>query len=557
MRTLALALLMLAACRAAGGPDALAGRLLDAAGQAHCRVVKDPNEPLIVEWSGTDTAQLEARLLRGLVAVRYEDCEMEVLPACQLAGSYVYGTTTTARQRIHIASLDDLMIDLPLGLAQLGARVERGEALDLDLVVVGRYEAPRGRYAAADLPAGPECAEATHVVTGVSLGAFRLTAHEETTRRGGVAGAGAGSAARVELVRESPPGLLDACAEIAAGDDLRRASCTAPIRLEVAPLRGEADGAAKRPPTLASTSADAPSGLVAHQAHEAAVRAERDPASSPERIMQAWCFVASIEADNPHRVPARAQCERWRGYLSGLHAAEARMIHDYEDLRLLLELRSVAVPAQERSAARFLDAYAALSAERYPRVRAVQRARQRLARGQRASLPRFSATNAEAGEAPRPEEIDRATYRKAVSVALLPRWIPGGLAASARVLGRIAYVHEVGFEIAYADQRRGQQRDLLALATYERVFRPDRVLRPAIGAAIGALIPVGPCDAPRGCTSAAGVLALTGGARVSITPWFSLVAQGLVLGLTAPPHVSVGLGGGLEFTIPAGRDWPQ
>ncbi len=277
--------------------------------------------------------------------------------------------------------------------------------------------------------------------------------------------------------------------------------------------------------------------------------------------MQAGCFVASLEADNPYREPARAQCERWRGYLSGLHAAEARMIHEYEDLRLLLELRSVAVPAQERSAARFLESHAALSPERYPRIRAVQRARQRLARGQRASLPRFSTTSVEAGQEARGSSpgtgLDHTTYRKAVSVALLPRWIPGGLAASARVLGRIAYVHEVGFEVAYAEQRRGLQRDLLALATYERVFRPDKVVRPAIGAAIGALIPVGACAAPRGCTPAAGVFGLSGGARVSITPWFSLVAQGLILGLTAPPHVSAGLGGGIEFTIPAGRDWPQ
>lgn len=573
MRRLGLALAVLlagAGCRGRGldAADEVAGRQLDAAGQSHCSVVKDPNKPLIVEWSGMDAAELEARLLRGVVAVRYENCEMEVLPACAPPGAYAYGATTTGRQNLHIGSLDDLLINIPLGLAELGGRVERGEALDLGLVVVGRYEAPRLDYTAADLPGGPECSRATHVVTGVSLGAFRLTASQDTLRRGGVRGAvGGGSVDRIEVVKESPPGMLEACAQIGGGDDARRAACTAPIRLEVTPLvASSAPPGTLVPPELrAGPAMDTSGSLVAHQAHEAALRAQRDPASTPERTLEAWCFLASIAEQNPYLELAHQQCARWRDYAGALRSAEARMIRDYEALRLLLELRSVAVSVQERAAATFLDAHAGLSAEHYPRVRAVERARHKLGRGQRASLPNFGVAHAD--ESPHREaaakvgSVDRRTYRKAISVGLLSRWIPTGAAFGARVLGRVNFVHEIGFEVGYVQYAAfggPRWRHVLALAGYERVFRPDRLVRPSVGASVGAMIPVGPrCVGDFQCTSPAGVGLVNGGVRVSITPWFSLVAQGFVGGLTTAPYLSAGLGGGLEFTIPGGRDWPQ
>lgn len=572
----ALVALWLIGCRRSGIEDAsrVAGEQLAAAGQSRCSVVKDPDKPLIVEWSGMDAAELEARLLRGVVAVRYEDCEMEVLPACAPPGSYVYAQTTTGRQRIAIGSLDDLLINIPLGLAELGGRVERGETLELDLVVVGRYEAPQLAYTAAELAGGAECAQATHVVTGVTLGAFRLSARRAADRAGGLQGAGrvgGTSSDAIEVVKESPPGALESCAGVALADDPRRHVCTAPIRLEVAPIVAHAGAAGSReflvPPALAPGGghAGAPEvGLAAHQAYDTAVRAQEDPKATPERRVEAWCRLAALPEPNPYRAQAEELCARWRDHASALRTAEARMVRDYEDVRLLLALRSVSIAAQERAVAGFLDAHAALSAEQYPRVRAAQRAKQVLGRGYRASLPNFASS---AADAPAPPEagprpvIDRRTYRKAISVALLPRWIPTGYAVGGRVLGRVAFVHEVGFEVGYA-QFSGfgaPWRHVLALASYERVFRPDRVVRPHLGASAGALIPVGPrpCEPGERCASPAGVLALGGGARISIAPWFSLVTHGFVGAMTAAPYVIGGLAGGIEFTIPTGRDWPD
>jgi hypothetical protein len=567
MRRTGLALVaLLLACRRSGLDDAasVAGEQLAAAGESRCSVVKDPDKPLIVEWSGMDAAELEARLFRGVVAVRYENCEMEVLPACTPPGRYAYEPTTTGRQRIRIASLDDLLINIPLGLAELGARVERGETLDLELVVVGRYEAPQLAYTAAELAGGVECSQATHVVTGVTLGAFRLSATRARERAGGLTGAGGSSTDDIEVVKESPPGSLESCAEVALTDDPRRAVCTAPLRLEVAPISAHPGAAGAReflvPPAPAPASGHAgdPTDLAAHQAYDAAVQAQDDPQATPERRLEAWCHLAALPEPNPYRAQAEELCARWRDHASALRTAEARMVREYEDLRLLLELRSVPIAAQERAAAAFLAAHTDLSAETYPRIRAARRARQQLGRGERASLPNFSTSAADAPAPPEPRPrplLDRKTYRKAISVAILPRWLPAvGYALGGRLLGRVAFVHEVGFEVAYVDFMR--RRQVLALAGYERVFRPDRLLRPHVGVSLGALVPVDRCAPAEPCPSPAGVLMLGAGARVSIAPWFSLVVQGSFSGTTSAPYVFGGLGGGIEFTIPSGRDWP-
>lgn len=566
MRRLGLALVaLLLSCRRGGIDDAanVAGEQLAAAGESRCSVVKDPDKPLIVEWSGMDAAELEARLFRGVVAVRYENCEMEVLPACTLPDRYAYEPTTTGRQRIRIASLDDLLINIPLGLAELGARVERGETLDLELVVVGRYEAPQLAYTAAALAGGVECSQATHVVTGVTLGAFRLSATRARERAGGLTGAGGRASDDIEVVKESPPGALESCAEIALADDPRRAVCTAPIRLEVAPISAHPGAAGAReflvppPPAPAADARDA-TNLPAHQAYDAAVHAQEDPHATPERRLEAWCHLAALPDPNPYRAQAEDLCARWRDHASALRTAEKRMVREYEDLRLLLELRSVPIAAQERAAASFLTTHAGLSAEHYPRIRAVERARRELGHGERTHLPDFSTSAADAPASrehrPRPV-IDRKTYRKAFSVSLLPRWLPAaGYALGGRLLGRIAFVHEVGFDVAYV--RFMHQQQVLAQLGYERVFRPDRLLRPHVGAALGVLTPIGRCAPGEPCPQLAGVLTLGTGARVSIAPWFSLVAHGFIGGMTSAPYVFGGLGGGLEFTIPTGRDWP-
>lgn len=82
---------------------------------AHCRLVPRASRPLIVEWSGADRGSLELRLQQGLVVVRYEGCELEVLRHCQVPGEYAYSGFNRKHDTVAIHGVDDLFTQMPIG----------------------------------------------------------------------------------------------------------------------------------------------------------------------------------------------------------------------------------------------------------------------------------------------------------------------------------------------------------------------------------------------------------------------------------------------------------
>lgn len=392
----AVLLLSLAACSRIS-PDqaaAVVARQLAAAGEAQCRVIKDPDKPLIVEWSGMDAAELEGRLRRGVVAVRYQDCEMEVLKQCRIDGAYAYSESVTRADTIKIRSEDDLYLELPLGAARLGGHLERGAELDLDIVVVGRYDAPEAAHDPAAL-VGPDCARATHLVGGVTLGAFRLSASETRAGGGGTGDEGrvrlGGQRSRsVEVIKESPPDRLAYCSSVDVPADERRAVCGAPIRLEVVPVRrtDRHVAAAIVPPhaDLIPGLIDTMGSVEAHRHYDLALALQRDESAPPEHRTAAWCSLAALAPPNPYVDQADLLCRQWSAYTDALRSAEARLRGDYDALRDLLALAHLPGATRSQAVTTFLGTHAALGDD-YPELRAVQRAARRLADGKRASLP--------------------------------------------------------------------------------------------------------------------------------------------------------------------------
>src|SRR5687767_7617352 len=78
-------LLLVAAC---GGGNAASNLVktpeLPTDKQTKCSVAKSQAEPLIVEWPNSARAKLESLTRRGVVAVRYAGCELEVLQHCRV-----------------------------------------------------------------------------------------------------------------------------------------------------------------------------------------------------------------------------------------------------------------------------------------------------------------------------------------------------------------------------------------------------------------------------------------------------------------------------------------
>src|SRR5579862_7647544 len=120
--TAPLGALLAAAIVACSGGNAAsqlaAAPAFDPKDQTKCGVSKSQAKPLIVEWPSADRAALETQAKKGLVAVRYEGCEMEILGRCRAKGSYGYTATTRKRDTITLRDADDLYANVPVGAAK-------------------------------------------------------------------------------------------------------------------------------------------------------------------------------------------------------------------------------------------------------------------------------------------------------------------------------------------------------------------------------------------------------------------------------------------------------
>lgn len=87
---------------------------LDDAGVARCQLAPSRLRPLIVEWSGADRGSLELRLRRGIVAVRYDGCELEILAGCTAAVA-IAGIGMTAGGLVRADAFEEQRDSLPAG----------------------------------------------------------------------------------------------------------------------------------------------------------------------------------------------------------------------------------------------------------------------------------------------------------------------------------------------------------------------------------------------------------------------------------------------------------
>src|SRR4029077_3586124 len=112
-----------------------------------------------------------------------------------------------------INDADDLYAKLPLGAASLEGELKRTGKLLVKTVVAGQLRLEGAGV--GDVPADGACAQATHLVTALSVGAFSLTAGGQ--RQGSVGASVALGEAKVERQLSAEQlraaGDFDACAQ--------------------------------------------------------------------------------------------------------------------------------------------------------------------------------------------------------------------------------------------------------------------------------------------------------------------------------------------------------
>lgn len=214
-------------------------------GPAACQYALSQGNPLLTEWPASEKANLESMLRGGAIAVEFTGCAMKLLPQCRPGGRYAFQRTTLASDAIEIKSGDELFAKLPLGAASLEGELSRSGKLVVKTWVSG--QARLEGLAPEQVPATPECARATHVLGGLSVGAFSLLSGGEL--KGGASAdvaklgeLGGKSSRSAELVRSA--GDSDYCSK---GDEYEpHFNCRSPIQafLWRIPGRGHAEGPA-------------------------------------------------------------------------------------------------------------------------------------------------------------------------------------------------------------------------------------------------------------------------------------------------------------------------
>jgi hypothetical protein len=204
------------------------------ASQARCDAALRSDSPLVTEWSSAEKANLQARLSSGGLAVEYTGCNMRPLLACTVRGSYRWQRTTLASESIEIHDQDELFAKLPLGALALEGELARSGRLAVRTMVSGQYMLEGS--AAGDVPDYGECAQATHLLTAVSIGSFKLHSGG-TLEASGSVGAGLYSGgARTEssetLLREA--GDFESCKQ--SSDEKPNLDCSSPIQAFLVPL---------------------------------------------------------------------------------------------------------------------------------------------------------------------------------------------------------------------------------------------------------------------------------------------------------------------------------
>jgi hypothetical protein len=142
---LALSLLSCGAGAVAEGVRPAMPTAKDALGEASCPIVVDRLVPLIVDWRQDQRGEIEAQLAEAkeLPVVAYDCKTIRLLPDCHIEGQYGYVGVAKDEQVVQLKSADEVSANLPkTGVAlgvEMSADLARGSAVDLALVMVGRF----------------------------------------------------------------------------------------------------------------------------------------------------------------------------------------------------------------------------------------------------------------------------------------------------------------------------------------------------------------------------------------------------------------------------------
>lgn len=279
-------------------------------------LVEKNARPFVVDWSLDDQVNLEAQMQSGAVVIHFDEKELRVLPHCTASSvRYTWVGVQTRERVVKIRNRAEFETNLPVSALKLSADFDAGAMLQARFRVVGRKQLEHAVLTASDL-SGDGCDEATHVVTGVLIGAFHL--------QSGVWGEGGFEAGILRLSGggrhevDEKSGNVDACANANPDGEAAPQQCAAPVQILLQPL-------GKRQVVTTATTTDRP-----EETCSAGLKWDGNQCVDPKATTAAPA--PAYECTPTNEAECRTQCDK--GNLpSCMHLAGDR--EDQEALQLL------------------------------------------------------------------------------------------------------------------------------------------------------------------------------------------------------------------------------
>jgi len=195
---------------------------------------------MIVDWQPEQRGDLEVGMHDGLVVVGYDDRGFRLLKDCHVNGTYGFMGMTRREKVVRLESADDIKANLPLGglgiAAKLGGELEKGATLDIAMVMIGKLRTTWRNVGQEDLVG--QCAGATHVIRGATVGAFAVDRGDRMRARAvaEIFGAGGGGGTASSSMTRVVDGQLTDCASATPDSPTAPKQCGALIRVELLPI---------------------------------------------------------------------------------------------------------------------------------------------------------------------------------------------------------------------------------------------------------------------------------------------------------------------------------
>ncbi len=217
------------ACTGAKGPKIATSEVRSKSWvAAHCAIGLSHGEPLVTEWPGS--VRLESRLTEtfdkrdsNAIAVAYTGCELRIVDECRPRADYDWQKTSVRRDTLEIQDADALYAKLPLGAASLESVLKRSGRLTVMTTATGQLKVV-GSIDLSEVSRNASCNLATHIVSAVTMGAFKTMATATATATA--------TSHAPEIVRQA--GIEAECSR--ASTDMMAPSCQSPLQVFLVPI---------------------------------------------------------------------------------------------------------------------------------------------------------------------------------------------------------------------------------------------------------------------------------------------------------------------------------